>query len=70
LYQDSYDLPPQLEDYRRLVDLVSYTDLTDNVNEFNSDLQGDKKAVIEMTGIVNSSKEKRSYGRTSQLKMC
>ncbi|XP_051520885.1 general transcription factor II-I repeat domain-containing protein 2A-like [Myxocyprinus asiaticus] len=48
----------QLEDYQWLLDLAFLTDLTDLLNDFNLELQGKDKHVINMISSVNTFKSK------------
>lgn len=48
----------QLEDYQWLLDLAFLTDLTDLLNDFNLELQGKDKHVINMISAVNTFKSK------------
>jgi hypothetical protein len=56
--QDRGELPPQLKDSRWLLDLAFLTDLTAKLNELNTELQGENKTIIKMTGTTDSFKGK------------
>jgi uncharacterized protein YoxC len=49
------------------VDLVFHTDLTDKLNELNSDLQGKNETLIEMSGIIDSLEGKQKLLKTQPI---
>jgi hypothetical protein len=53
-FVDRGDLPPQLTDSRWLLDLAFLTGLTSELNEFNTELQGENMIAIKIIGIINS----------------
>jgi hypothetical protein len=54
LLQDRGDLPPQLKDSLWLPDLIFFTDITDTLNELNTELQDENKTIIKMTDTIDS----------------
>ncbi|RXN37666.1 general transcription factor II-I repeat domain-containing 2A-like protein [Labeo rohita] len=59
----------QLEDHQWLLDLAFLTDLTDLLNDFNLELQGKDKHVINMISSVNTFKSKLQL-LSSRLQHC
>lgn len=51
---DRSDLPPQLQDYQCLLVLTFLKDLTAELNEFNTDLQSEDKAIVKMVGTTDA----------------
>jgi hypothetical protein len=56
--QDRRDLPSQLKDSRWLLDLAFLIDPIDKLNNLNTELQGENKTIIKMTGTTDSFKGK------------
>jgi hypothetical protein len=52
------DLPPQVKDSRWFLGLTFLTNLTTKLNDLNTELQGEKKTIIKMIGIIDSFKGK------------
>jgi hypothetical protein len=50
--QNRSDLPSQLKDSHRLLDLPFLTDLTAETNELNTQFQGEDNIAIEVIGTV------------------
>lgn len=67
VFQDGGDLTPQFSDSRWLSDFALLTDLTAKRNEFDTELQGENKTVIKMTGAVDSSKGNLMKGALTQF---
>ena len=51
---DRSDLPPQLQDYQCLLVLTFLKDFTAELNEFNTDLQSEDKAIVKMVGTTDA----------------
>jgi hypothetical protein len=51
-----------------LIDLAFLTDLTTELNELNSELQGEKKTIIKMTGLIDSFKGNLKLQKTQLMK--
>jgi hypothetical protein len=53
LLQDRSYLPPELEDFRWLLNLAFFTRLTAKLHELNIELQNENKISIEMTDATD-----------------
>jgi hypothetical protein len=66
--QDRGDLPPQLKDSRWLLALTFLKDLAAKLNELNTELQGENKTIINMTGAIYSFIGKLQLWKTQLMK--
>jgi hypothetical protein len=64
---DRVNLPPRLEDSEWLLDRVFLTYLFAELNQLNTELKGEKKTIIKMTGTIDSFKEKLKLWKTQVI---
>jgi hypothetical protein len=54
---DSGELPPQIEDWRWLLDLAFLTDFTPKINDLNTEFHDKNTNINQMIGTIGSFKE-------------
>jgi hypothetical protein len=59
--QNRDDLSPQLKDSQWLLDTAFLTDCATKLNESNTELHGENRAIIKMIGTINSFKGKKLW---------